>query len=350
MKKILIEDGLSLKLERGIGQYTNNLYKLLKDDYIVEMPRKTILERINNSVIRRLLYILWLNTIFLLKLSFNKNISICFFPAVVTPIIKLKKVKYISVIHDVRSKEHPELSTKIQNLHIDFANWSALNFADKVLTVSNTMKKDISKYYNVKESNIGVIYNTFSLNNIDYDKTENILKKTNIQTKKYLLFVGGLDKNKNINLVISAFEKISNNYENLKLIIVGRVGNDKISSNNPNIIMTGFISSKDLKVLYRNALAYLFPSLYEGFGIPIIDAQAFGVPVICSDIPVFREVAGDGALFCELNTKSFAKELEKILEDDELRNSLILKGNENQKRFSVENIKEQLKSCLEQMS
>ena len=347
-RKILIEDGLSLKLERGVGQYTKRLYEILALDYSVEMPRKTFLEGINNNVVRRILYILWLNTVFVFKLLFNKDSLICFFPATITPFIKFKEIKYISVIHDIRSIEHPELSTKIQNFHINFANYSAFNFADKILTVSQTMQQSIAKYYELIDVNIYVVYNTFSLKNVLYDESEEILKILKIRSKEYLLFVGGLDKNKNINMTISAFEKIHRSYSNLKLIIVGSIGNDKIISNNPNIIFTGFISNEDIKVLYKNALIYLFPSIYEGFGIPIIDAQLLEVPGICSDIPVFREIAGDGALFIDLTVDSFVSKLDNLLKDSQLKNLLIMKGKENITRFTEEKIKEQLNSVFVQ--
>ena len=343
---IIIEDGLSLKQERGVGQYTKRLYEMLHENYHVKMDRKIFLENINNNAIRRILYILWLNTFFILKLLFINQKAICFFPSTITPFIKLKEIKYISTIHDIRSVKYPELSTKIQNIHANFANWSALKFADKVLTVSNTMKQDISKYYNVNEHNIGVIYNTFSLNNIDYDKSENILRKLNINPKEYLLFVGGIDKNKNINMTISAFEKISKKYTNLKLIIVGKVGNDNILSNNPQIIFTGFISNEDIKVLYKNALIYLFPSIYEGFGIPIIDAQLLKTPVICSNILVFKEVAGDGALFCDLNVESLANKINILLNSKSLRDTLIQKGLINKENFCFDKVKKQLELLI----
>lgn len=343
---IIIEDGLSLKQERGVGQYTKRLYEMLNEIYQVKMNRKRFLENINNSIIRRILYILWLNTFFILKLLFINQKTICFFPSTITPFIKLKKTKYISTIHDIRSVKYPELSTKIQNIHANFANWSALKFADKILTVSQTIKLELLQHYKLNENNINVIYNTFSLNNILYDKSENILEKLNIKSNEYLLFVGGLDKNKNINMTISAFEKISKIYKNLKLIIVGKVGNDNILSNNPQIIFAGFISNEDIKVLYKNALIYLFPSIYEGFGIPIIDAQLLQTPVICSNIPVFKEVAGDGALFCDLNIDSLTEKITILLNSKNLREKCINQGLINKDKFCFDKIKNQMELLI----
>ncbi len=348
MFKIIIEDGLSLKQERGVGQYAKRLYEILKNDYSVEMARKFSLENINNNLIRRILYILWLNTIFVLKLYTIKNNTICFFPATITPFIKLKKVKYISVIHDIRSVEYPELSTKVQNIHANFANWSALYFADKVITVSNTMKKAIMKYYRIDDNKLYIVYNIPSIMNTKYDYQELVLKKLGLHPKSYLLFVGGQDKNKNIKTIISVFEYLNKFYPEIKLVIVGNKGNahlDDLKSIS-NIIFTGFISNEDIKVLYKNAYVYLFPSLYEGFGIPILDAQIMEVPIICSDIPVFREVAGDGALFSIPDCEHFSLKLKNLLDNKSLQEILKNRGRDNVKRFQIPIVKRQLEVII----
>ena len=346
MLNIIIEDGLSLKQERGIGQYTNRLYEILSKDYCVKMKRKYFLENIKNSTIRRILYCLWLNSFLLLYLFFQKRGTICFFTATMTPIIKLSNIKYVSVIHDIRSVIRPELSTKIQNIHANFVNWTAINFSDILITVSNTVKEEIIKYYKVDKSKIKIVNNTCSITNVKYDTSEKILKLYNLVSKNYLFFIGGLDKNKNVQLIIDSFNRISESFSNLKLVVAGTKGNDRLISKNPNIIFTGFISNEDVKVLYKNALIYLFPSLYEGFGIPIIDAQTLGVPVICSDIPVFREICEDSVYYCQPSIENFKNAIIKVLNDDNLQQDLINKGYINYKKFSLENVAIQLKEVL----
>lgn len=346
MDKIIIEDGLSLKQQRGVGQYTMRLYEILSVDFAVSMTRKIFLENIKNSTVRRILYCLWLNTFFVFSLIFQKKNSICFFTSTMTPLIKLPHIKYISVIHDIRSVIHPELSTKIQNIHANFVNWTAIKFSDTLITVSNTVKEEIVKYYKIDKDKIKIVSNTSSIQNVNYDVTEKILKTCNVTSNNYLFFIGGLDKNKNVQLILDLFNEIQEDFPNLKLIIAGNKGNDKLTSQNSNIIFTGFISNEDIKVLYKNALIYLFPSIYEGFGIPILDAQTMGVPVICSDIPIFREVAGDSAFFCEPNCETFSKAISELIKNDSLRNVLKTNGNMNIKRYSIEKIKEQIKEVL----
>ena len=347
MKNIIIEDGLSLKQQRGIGQYTMRLYEILFSDNTVTMNRKHFLENIRNSTIRRILYCLWLNTFFVLSLLFKEKETICIFPSTMTPIIKIPNIKYISVIHDIRSVIYPELSTKIQNIHANFVNWTAIKFSDTLVTVSNTVKKEIIKSYKIDGDKIKIVSNTSSIQNVNYDETEKILKTCNLTPKNYLFFIGGLDKNKNVQLILDSFNELNKEFPNLNLVIAGNKGNDSLTSKNPNIIFTGFISNEDIKVLYKNALIYLFPSIYEGFGIPILDAQIMGVPVICSDIPVFREVAEDSAQFFDLSNKyTFIEQIKNLLNDKGLQEKLITNGALNIQRYSIENIEKQIMGVI----
>ncbi len=345
---IIIEDGLSLKIHRGVGQYTltiENLVSAVGLKYII--PHKTFLENIKNKIIRRCLYIVWLNTLFLLKLLFSKDIEAVIFTSTLVPFIKVKRIKYITVIHDFLCKLYPNLVNKNQKLHSNIAINSAIKHSDIIIVVSDTVKKECINLYDINDSKIKIVYNchTGKIINSEYNNLS-ILSKYNLKYKKYILLVATIDNHKNGQMLIDSFNQIYKKYPDIKLVVVGANGNSKVNNINPNVILTGFVSDDDLSILYKNALIYAFPSIYEGFGIPIIDAQMLGVPVICSDIPVFREVAGNGALFCNLTVESFANGLEKLLASEKLRDSLVTIGKENTKRFTVENIKKQLKDVI----
>ena len=343
---IIIEDGLSLKQQRGIGQYTMRLYEILSANYTVVMKRKSFLENIKNNTLRRIFYCLWLNTFFVCSLLLKKSGTVCFFSSTMTPLIKIPNIKYISVIHDIRSVMHPELSTNVQNIHANFVNWSAIKFSDILITVSNTVKEEIIENYKVDSPKIKIISNTSSIQSVRYDESEKILERCNITPKNYLFFIGGLDKNKNVQLILDSFNEINKKFPNLKLVIAGNKGNDNLLSENPSIIFTGFILNEDIKVLYKNALIYLFPSIYEGFGIPILDAQLMKVPVICSDIPVFHEVAGKGALFCEPNIENFADSIKKLITNKNMYLKLVQEGEQNVLRYNQDNMKKQIEGIL----
>lgn len=345
-KKIIIEDGLSLYNKTGIGQFTTNIYNILLDmGYEIEIKRKPFLEKIKNSTLKRFLYILWLNLIFPFLVLF-KNFNIIIFTNTITPIFKIPGKKYYPVLHDLWAYKSPDTVSFAQSLYTRIVIFSIKHTYEKIITVSNTVKNEIIDFFKCSDENVKVVYSTFSFGEnptIKYSEQQQqeILKTYNIESKKYILSVATLNKRKNIPMLIDSYNELNNS--DIKLVLVGGTSTEKFKNiDNKNIIFTGFVDDEELKVLYKNALLYAFPSIYEGFGLPIIDAPAFGVPVICSNIPIFREVAGEGALFCELNTESFTKGLEKILKDEDLRKSLVLKSKKNIVKFNNTIVQKQL--------
>lgn len=158
----------------------------------------------------------------------------------------------------------------------------------------------------------------------------------------YFLTVSSLNYRKNFITVLQAFSKFcdSNQYGNL--YIVGDLKSDsfngvdiQVYKSNERIKFLGRVSDDELIEYYRKAVAFVFPSLYEGFGIPVIEAQACGCPVISSDSSSLPEVLGESALFCDpLDINRFTELMCLIYNDNNLRTSLIIKGYENVKRFS----------------
>ena len=349
---IILEDGFSTIHKTGIGQYTLMIEKILHQlGYNVIKINKNYLEKIKNRLLRRFFYNIWLNTIFLFKIKKYKTPLRIIFTNYAIPIYKLKNIEYIPVIHDLCSIQYPEFGSKINNYYQNSNIKNSINKSDKIITVSKIIKKEIVNAFGYSEDCISVVYNSFSFGQIptlNYSEEEqnNILLNFNIKPQKYILSVATLNKRKNIQMLIDAYTKLNNN--NIKLLLVGSKSSERYKNiDNKNIIFTGYVADEILKVLYKHALMYAFPSLYEGFGIPIIDAQAFGVPVICSDISVFREVARDGALFCDLDVDSFAKGLSNVLKNEELRKLLIIKGKENIESYAKEKILEQMLKIFE---
>lgn len=348
-QSIIIEDGLNLYQKTGQGQYTQNIYDILIDmGYQVEMKRKPFMEKIKNSTVKRILYILWINFVFPISTMF-KNADIIIFTNTLTPFYKIPNKKYYPVLHDLWAYKSPETVTFIQALYTRIVIASIKNTYEKIITVSETIKQEIVDFFNCSEENVNVVYNYFSFGEkpvLDYSKEEQlkILSKYNIKSKKYILSVATLNKRKNIPMLIDAYSQLDSD---IKLVLVGKASSESFNCNNQNIIFTGYLSDEELKVLYKHAFLYVFPSVYEGFGIPIIDAQAFGVPVICSDIPVFREVAEQGALYCNTDAKSIANTLDKLLSSTLEYKNLIKEGKDNISRFSIEQLKKQLIELIE---
>lgn len=348
-QSIIIEDGLNLYQKTGQGQYTQNIYDILIDmGYQVEMKRKPFMEKIKNSTVKRILYILWINFVFPISTMF-KNADIIIFTNTLTPFYKIPNNKYYPVLHDLWAYKSPETVTFIQSLYTRIVIASIKNTYEKIITVSETVKQEIVDFFNCSEEDVNVVYNYFSFGEkpvLDYSKEEQlkILSKYNIESKKYILSVATLNKRKNIPMLIDAYSQLDSD---IKLVLVGKASSESFNCNNQNIIFTGYLSDDELKVLYKHAFLYVFPSVYEGFGIPIIDAQAFGIPVICSNIPVFKEIAGKGAEFCELNILDVVKKIKTILEDNYKKNLLIQNGYNNIQKFLSSQIKKQVIMLLE---
>lgn len=344
MAKIIIEDGLSIVQNRGVGQYTIGIAQMLENlNYNFEIKRKPFLESVKNNTIRRILYLIWINTIFILRLMFLADIEKIIFTSTIVPFIKVGKIEYISVLHDILSTVHPECRTKIQNLHANFSTFCATHLADKIITVSEFSKQEIIKYHNVDKNKIFVVNSSFSTNlNFTPPIDNQILKKLEINNQKYILSVATSHKHKNTQMLINAFESITDNIPDVKLVLVGQQGNCSLQVSHKNVIFAGFVSNEDLSILYKNAFVYCFPSIYEGFGTPCLDAQKFGIPLICSDIPVFKEVAGNGAEFCEPTKEGFARAIEKLINSVELRQIYVGKGIVNSNKYTLDNIQRQL--------
>lgn len=162
--------------------------------------------------------------------------------------------------------------------------------------------------------------------------------------EKYFLAVSSLNYRKNFVVVLQAFDKFCENNSEGNLLIIGDLqcnsfnGID-ISSykQNSRIKFLGRVSDEELINYYRNAVCFIFPSLYEGFGIPVIEAQACGCPVISSNSSSLQEVLGESAIMCNpTDIEGFANAMKSIYEDEPLRNAIICKGFENAKRFSWE--------------
>lgn len=153
----------------------------------------------------------------------------------------------------------------------------------------------------------------------------------------YFLAVSSLDPRKNFPRLISAF--LSVNFPNMKLYIIGkkdRVFRDvhSVCENQDNVIYLGYVSDEDLQQYYKNAVAFVYPSLYEGFGIPPLEAMANGCPTVVSDIEVFREVYGNSVIYVNpLDTESIADGLQRIL-DERIRIELMSKVSEVLKNYS----------------
>lgn len=260
---------------------------------------------------------------------------------------KNKTCKYAVTIHDLIPRIYPSKFTKKHRLIQNTLLPHILRKADKIIVDSNSTKNDIIKFYPRYEDKIKVIYlgvesHFFPRSNHEIEKT---LDKYNVDFR-YILFLGTVEPRKNIIRVVDAFIQLKQegNIEQ-KLIITGRKGwlyKDIIEKINKtpfsqDIIFTDFVDDEDLPSLYSGAEIFLYPSLYEGFGLPVLEAMSCGSPVITSNLSSLPEVAGDAAILVDpMNVEEIVQAMEKLLRDRELRKELKRKSLERAKFFSWE--------------
>ena len=250
--------------------------------------------------------------------------------------------RQIITIHDFIPVQFPEVA-KHQFYYYKYIMPHLLKKAEKVICISENTKSDIISFYNMDESKIQVIYNGFDTEQFN-DKTnesDNILEKYNIDYK-YILMVGASYKHKNLETVIKALKTIEQQC-NYKILIIGKESDyvaelKKLSLElelSDRVKFLGYVEGAELPLFYKHAEIFAYPSLYEGFGFPLLEAMACGTAVISSNSSSLPEVTSDSALlFDPRDEKQLADEIVELMTNEALKEELVLKGKQNVQRFS----------------
>lgn len=250
----------------------------------------------------------------------------------------LKDKPFVLTIHDMIHEKFPKYFSKKET--IVKQKKILAKRATKIIAVSEQTKKDVIDILKIPEKKIVVIPHASSFN-------KNKVKRRIIKDlpKKFLLYVGQRLQYKNFNFFVKAISPILVKNKSIKVICINShpVIGDFIESEKKLFNHLGIsksfihlkISDEDLPFLYSRAIAFVYPTLYEGFGIPILEAFSLGCPVVCSDIAVLREIAEDGAMyFNPRNSKSIKMAVEKVIKDKKLRSKMIKRGFELNKKYS----------------
>jgi len=260
-----------------------------------------------------------------------------------------KKCKKVITFHDLSFEHYPEFFSWRKRAWQKFLmnTREEANRADKIIAVSQSTKNDLINLYKIKENKIEVVHSgvgkEFKLINKDILLRDKIREKYNLP-EKFILYFGTIEPRKNLIGLINAFEFIKD--EEYKLVIAGTKGwlyQDIFkaahqSKKRNKIIFTGFVEEKDKPYLYNLASLFVYPSFFEGFGFPPLEAMACGVPVIASINSSLPEVVGNAGLMINpKNIDELAWSIEIVLDDNVLRESLIRKGIKQAQKFSWQN-------------
>lgn len=280
--------------------------------------RKEVVNLISTYVFKR---ILWQN-IYLNRLLIKRGINLCFEPIYSKPLLRNKKVRYVCTIHDLQALHYPEYFSKIKYIWMRFAWRRSIRSSDKIIAISNFVRNDILRNYNIDEKKVEVIYNPIVLNDklCDFDE---ISKLYGISKNEYYYTVSQLLPHKNLETLLYVFIKIRDENINLpcKLLISGvsekqkSVINKIIKENKleNNVLFTGFVSNDIRNTLYKNCRAFLFPSIFEGFGMPPIEAMSLGSITITTRCTSLYEVTKGKANYVN-EPKNIENWIDKMLE------------------------------------
>ncbi|HPN96935.1 MAG TPA: glycosyltransferase family 1 protein [Candidatus Moranbacteria bacterium] len=302
----------------------------------------------NYKIIKKDFPFLWTQTRFSWEII-KDNPDVLWMPMQALPMIRKKKLKTVITVHDLAFKYFPRFFPAKDLRRLNFYGDYAIGNANKIIAISQSTKDDILKFYPaVGEDKIKVISHGFD--RAVYEKPRNMEKEAEVKKKykiegNYLIYIGAIQPRKNLEKLVEAFDLVKEVFSDLKLVLAGEKAwlsegvFEKIrkSPHKKDIICPGQVNFEDSGHLLRGALVFVFPSLYEGFGIPVLEAFASRVPVICSKNSSLPEVGGEAAVYFEDNdAKDLAEKIKEVMNDENLKQAHIAKGLEQIKKFSWE--------------
>ena len=279
-------------------------------------------------------YLLW-KQLTLPVLLYKKKIDYVICPDYIAPI--LCKSKKIVVIHDNLFWKYPQNYPKLWRKYFTWLIKAGIDKRTEIVTTSNYSKDGLSSIFkNVKIKSI------YQSSNTNYSAFNN-------PPKKFITHIGTFEKRKDLLTLVKAYKKlIDNKLFDYKLVLAGAKNlngygrlyfdvKNYIDQYNLNdyIDLPGYLNKQEIKKLYSESLIYVFPSLDEGFGIPLIESMKSKVPIICSDIEIFKEIGRDSVLYFKAgNHIDLYEKLNILINDNDLRKKLVKLGKENVKRFN----------------
>lgn len=346
---------------KGLGRYTQKLIEKLEkiseegneffiflkkenwDEYQPKNPKFT-------KVLANFHWYSWSEQWHMPKLLKRYNLDLVHFPHFNVPILYQRP--FVVTIHDLILLHYPTIKgTTLTPIFYWFkflvykiVIYLAIKKSQHVIAVSKFTKKDILQNYNIANEKISVTYEAAdNFPETSSNQTKNILEKYGIM-KPYLLYVGNAYPHKNLEKLIASFQDVLREKPDLFLVLVGKKDyfyqqlENKVKINSfQKIIFTGYIPDEEMDVVYKNSTLYIFPSLYEGFGLPPLEAMLENVPILSSDHECLKEILGGAAIFFDASKKNeISQSIINLINDDFKKNNLVNIGATLVKKYSWE--------------
>lgn len=272
--------------------------------------------------------------------------DVLFIPAHVLPV--LHSARTVVTVHDLGYLYYPWAHRAASRLYLDYTTRHSAHSASHLITLSQNTRQDLAERYGVPPGKVTVVYPGCG---VQFRPVKDAGRIASVKAKyaiegDYVLYVGRIQPRKNLARLLMAFSLFRERRGGGPLLVLagtkgwltGEIFRRLRELDLGDAVrLTGYVTGEDLPALYSGALAFLFPSLYEGFGFPMVEAMACGVPVMASDASSLPEVAGGAALLVDpLDSKAIAEGIERVLEDQELRGELVAKGLARAKELSWE--------------
>ena len=333
--KTYIEEILIAAKDHGSNEidyiFSHDISKMINNQFFINSKYRLV------RWIFQFRYLIW-KQLFLPILLFRKKVDYVICPDYVAPILCTSKK--IVVIHDNLFWKYPQNYSFLWRKYFTWLIKAGIDKKTEIVTTSKYSKNSLSTIF--KNIKIKSIYQSSNTNSIGIKNTK----------KKYITHIGTFEKRKDLMTLVKAYKKLIDSKSNdYKLVLAGAKnlnGYGKLYFDIKNYIdnynlsnyieMPGYLKDKEIKKLYSESLIYVFPSLDEGFGIPLVESMKSEVPVICSDTEIFKEIGKNSALYFKAgNHNDLHEKLNILINDDELRKNLVKLGKENVKRFNRNN-------------
>jgi len=326
----------------GLGIYTKNLLQALKkiapENEYIEFHSKN---RQDLSTPKRFLW----DQVGLLRAAKKAKLGLLHKPCFSAPIFY--KGKLVLTVHDIIPVFLPHNLSFSSRFY--YARWMPYTFghADKIIAVSESTKKDLIKYFKLPSEKIMVIYEGSSFENSSIQVNEEIkqqIRKKYHLPKKFILTVSTLEPKKNLSFLVKCFYEVKKKFQfPEKLVIVGKIGwgtgpffeQIKKYHLEKEIILPGYVDDEDLPAIFKMATVFVFPSLYEGFGLPVLDGLKLNCPVIASNSSSLPEIVGNAGILADpKNEKEWIEAIGAMLTNNSLRKKYMKLGLKRAKKFS----------------